>query len=414
MVRNAMSHIAVFTFPFHGHVNPTLGLISELVSRGHRVTYATTEEFADAVASTGAKVLRYEGVAGSSLDLTVKTPGETSSEEFHQSMAGTTAECLSPLAAAHALLDDDRPDVVLHDLTAFHTGRLLALAWKLPAIQLCTTLVFNEAFNPYQRLIGLYPPIDPTHPMLVQERELLETTLAEHGVEGIGPDEFKTDTSTVDSSLVFIPRELQAAPDSFGPEWAFVGPCIGDRSYQGRFTLAKPKKDDIPLLVVAFGTFGYGHQQAFFTDCVREFTGRPWHVVLVVGNQVDLDELEPLPDNIEAHRWVPQLDLLDQADVFVSHAGMGSVTEALYTGTPVVLLPQLTEQDLVAEQTEGLGVGRTIPREELSAVRVRAAVEELHADPAVPERLARVREAMAAAGGARRAADVVEDCLRRH
>lgn len=409
-----MSHIAVFTFPFHGHVNPTLGVVSELVSRGHRVTYATTDEFADAVAATGATVLPYQGVAGSSLDMMIKRPGEITPEEIHEAMAGATAEGLSPLSAAHEMLDGDRPDVVLHDLTAFHTGRLLATEWELPTIQLCTTLVFNETYNPYLRFMHLYPEIDPAHPLLVQERELMDKVLAEHGLDELGPDEFKADTSTVDSSLVFIPKEIQAGGESFGPEWAFVGPCIGDRAFQGRFTLAKAKADETPLAVVAFGTFAYGHQQAFFADCVREFTGRPWHVVLVVGKQVDLDELEPLPDNIEAHRWVPQLDLLGQADVFVSHAGMGSVTEALYTGTPVVLLPQLPEQDLVAEQTESLGVGRVIPREEVSATRVREAVEQLHADPTVPDQLARVREAMAASGGAQRAADVVEDCIRRH
>ncbi|MBV9313761.1 MAG: hypothetical protein JO100_08380 [Pseudonocardia sp.] len=409
-----MSHIAVFTYPFHGHVNPTLGVVSELVSRGHQVTYATTDEFADAVASTGAAVLRYKGVAGSSLDITVKRPGEITSEEIHESMLGGTAEGLSPLAAAYELLEDDRPDVVLHDLTAFHTGRLLAMRWKLPVIQLCTTLVFTETYNPYSRFMHFYPKIDPAHPFLVKERELLADALAEHGLTGMTPDEFKADTSTVDSSLVFIPKEIQMGAEHFGPEWAFVGPCLGDRAYQGRFTLAKPRADGVPLVVVAFGTFGYAHQQAFFADCVREFTDQPWHVVLVVGKQVNLDELEPLPGNVEAHRWVPQLDLLTQAAVFVSHAGMGSVTESLYTGTPIVLLPQLPEQDLVAEQIEALGVGVTIPREQLSAARVRSAVEALHADPAMPQRLTRVREAMAAAGGSTRAADVIEDCLRRH
>lgn len=408
-----MSHLAVFTFPFHGHVNPTLGLVSELVARGHRVTYVTTDEFADAVTAAGAKALRYEGLVGSSLDIVVRPPGEITSEEIHESILGVTAEGLAPLAPAYAALEHDRPDLVLHDFTLFHTGRLLAAEWHRPAVQLCTTLVYNESFNPYARFAHLNPDIDPGHPLLLEEREMLTTALAEHGQPGVDPEVFRADTATIAANLVFIPREIQPGAEHFGPEWAFVGPCLGDRSFQGRFTPAKRRAAGAPLLVIAFGTFAYGHQQAFFADCVREFTGRPWHVVLVVGKQVDLDELGPLPDNIEVHRWVPQLDLLEQADAFVSHAGMGSLVEALYSGTPVVLMPQLIEQDLVAEQVEDLGVGRMIPREEVGAARVREAVEQLHGDPAVPGRLAKVRRAMVASGGARRAADVVEDCLHR-
>jgi UDP:flavonoid glycosyltransferase YjiC (YdhE family) len=38
-------HIAVINIPAYGHVNPTLAVVRELVNRGHRVTYVTTEEF---------------------------------------------------------------------------------------------------------------------------------------------------------------------------------------------------------------------------------------------------------------------------------------------------------------------------------------------------------------------------------
>ncbi|WP_202966061.1 hypothetical protein [Streptomonospora alba] len=37
-----------------GHVNPTLGIVAELVRRGHTVTYYAPRRFADGVAETGA------------------------------------------------------------------------------------------------------------------------------------------------------------------------------------------------------------------------------------------------------------------------------------------------------------------------------------------------------------------------
>jgi macrolide glycosyltransferase len=44
------SHIAMFSIAAHGHVNPSLEVIRELVARGHRVTYAVPPLFAEKVA----------------------------------------------------------------------------------------------------------------------------------------------------------------------------------------------------------------------------------------------------------------------------------------------------------------------------------------------------------------------------
>ena len=40
------AHIAMFSIAAHGHVNPSLDVIRELVARGHRVTYAIPPVFA--------------------------------------------------------------------------------------------------------------------------------------------------------------------------------------------------------------------------------------------------------------------------------------------------------------------------------------------------------------------------------
>ena len=48
-------HIAVVSLGAFGHVNPTLSLVTELVNRGVRVTYFTTENFKNIIEPTGAK-----------------------------------------------------------------------------------------------------------------------------------------------------------------------------------------------------------------------------------------------------------------------------------------------------------------------------------------------------------------------
>ena len=48
-------HIAVVSLGAFGHVNPTLSFVTELVKRGVRVTYFTTEDFRKIIEPTGAK-----------------------------------------------------------------------------------------------------------------------------------------------------------------------------------------------------------------------------------------------------------------------------------------------------------------------------------------------------------------------
>ena len=48
-------HVAFVSLGAFGHVNPTLSVVTELVKRGVRVTYFTTEDFRRIIEPTGAK-----------------------------------------------------------------------------------------------------------------------------------------------------------------------------------------------------------------------------------------------------------------------------------------------------------------------------------------------------------------------
>ena len=54
-----MSKILMINLPFSGHVNPTLPLTAELVKRGHKVDYICSEQFRDAIETTGADFIPY-------------------------------------------------------------------------------------------------------------------------------------------------------------------------------------------------------------------------------------------------------------------------------------------------------------------------------------------------------------------
>ena len=108
------------------------------------------------------------------------------------------------------------------------------------------------------------------------------------------------------------------------------------------------------------------------------------------------------------HATVPQLAVLAYASCFVTHAGASSVTEALCNAVPMVAVPAAGDQFLMADQVAALGIGYLLPAMALSPATLRRAVERVSSDPAVAERLATLRGRLDVAGGAARAADIVE------
>ncbi|PJJ04071.1 MGT family glycosyltransferase [Streptomyces sp. 2333.5] len=104
--------------------------------------------------------------------------------------------------------------------------------------------------------------------------------------------------------------------------------------------------------------------------------------------------------------------ILRKADAFLTHAGAGGSQEGLATGTPMVAVPQAVDQFGNADMLQGLGVARHVPMDQADAATLRAAVLALVDDPEVRRRLASIQRDMAAEGGTRRAADLIEAELR--
>lgn len=124
-----------------------------------------------------------------------------------------------------------------------------------------------------------------------------------------------------------------------------------------------------------------------------------------------LKELGTVPPNVEVHRWVPQLAILEQADAFITHAGMGGSSEGLFTGVPMIAVPQAVDQFTNADRLVELGVARRIDTPDATAALLRTTLTELTTDPEVARRSALLRADARAEGGTVRAADLIENML---
>lgn len=70
------------------------------------------------------------------------------------------------------------------------------------------------------------------------------------------------------------------------------------------------------------------------------------------------DSLPGLPKNVLVSNWLPQDDLLSHKNLkmFITHGGLGSITEAKYHGVPLVGIPIFADQlsNLLAAQKSGV------------------------------------------------------------
>jgi UDP:flavonoid glycosyltransferase YjiC (YdhE family) len=96
------------------------------------------------------------------------------------------------------------------------------------------------------------------------------------------------------------------------------------------------------------------------------------------------------------------------ADVFVTHAGMGSCTEGLWYGVPMVAIPHAVDQPANPDQLEAIGVGRHLRSDPPNPGEIRDAILAVTDQP-VRLRINIIRDEIRRDGGPVRAADAVRD-----
>jgi len=388
------AHIAMFSIAAHGHVNPSLDVIRELVARGHRVTYAIPPVFAEKVAATGAEPRLWNS--------TLPGPG-ADPEEWGSTLLDNVepflADAIQALPQLIEAYEGDEPDLVLHDITSY-PARVLAHRWGVPAVSLSPNLV---AWEGYEKEIAEPMWAEPKKTARGQAYHArFQGWLEENGIT-LHPDAF---AGRPGRSIVLIPKALQPHADRVDERvHSFVGACQGDRAAEGEWQ--RPAGAD-KVVLVSLGS-AFTKQPGFYRECVRAFGELPgWHLVLQIGASVDPAELGDVPANVEVSSWVPQLAVLRQADLFVTHAGAGGSQEGLATGTPMIAVPQAVDQFGNADMLQALGVARQVPTEEATAETLRALALALVDDPEVARRLKDIQAGMAEEGGTQRAADLIE------
>ncbi|MFI1018972.1 macrolide family glycosyltransferase [Streptomyces sp. NPDC020965] len=383
-------HVLWFGFPAYGHIKPTLGVVEELIGRGHRVTYVVADRLAARVAETGARVVPYSSPFPESITTTGGVDLATTM------LMGFVEESFAPLETALECAAADRPDVIVHDALASDTAVAVGRRHGVPTVRTYAGFGTNDQvpLNGTENQPDQVPA-DPTDPRLRELGARLTARIEAAGVADLLADGMASGDDAA-LNVSFVTREFQIRGETFGDDYLFAGPCPRPADYAGSW---KPPESAAPVLLVSLGT-STNRRPDFFRGCAETFAETPWHVVMTLGTGVDPASLGPLPPNVEAHPWIQHPVVLEHATAFVCQGGTGSLMEAFHQGVPAVVVPQQWDAHATAQHVVDLGLGRAIPPADLDAESLRVAVDAVAADVPTRRRVEEMRRSTRRAPGA--------------
>ena len=386
-------HIAVVSLGAFGHVNPTLSLVTELVRRDVRVTYFTTENFRRIVEPTGVRFVavpswmarqagRQEGGADEDVGATVPF--------LFLNEAGS---CIDPILE---VLREDKPDAILHDFAGI-AGTIAADALHVPNIMIYTSYPSNDSYS----MAASFENVPADHPLRVAADQIAEGFVKKYGCRKMTIREIFDGQG--DLNLVMMQKRLVPNSETFGDNFVFTGVQIGKRTAFGSWQAPDNGK---PLLYSSLGTAfnNWPEYYPILFDAVRDLD---INVFAALGS-IDPASLKDIPANVEVGQMVPQLDILSQASVFITHAGMGGTGEAIYYGVPMIAIPQMEEQAITARQIEKLGLGCAfLDKNAITSEGLKAAIVKLLTEPSYKETAHAFSEDMRSLGGAKASAEAL-------
>ena len=366
--------ILFINLPYHGHVVPTIGLVQELIKQGCEVTYLMPFDWEEKVAESGAKFYGYKN---------------------HRQLS---EQIKNAYATAESIVEQF--DFIIYE-QFFFLGKHLAEKYNKPVARIFTAPVTNE------KLMKEF--ITSKGPLSIFKHKWIARAFTQDIAKGIS---MKTDNwldeiiyNPPELNLVYTLREYQPYESEFPEEqYKFLGPSIYERKAES-FDFVKGIN---PVVYISLGTVIKG-AVSFFQNCLEAFRDENIDVIISGGKNFDSRKLKNIPSNIHIYKSVPQLEVLNKADVFVTHGGMNSVSEALVYGVSMVVIPFVSDQPVNAQCIEKLGVGKRLEYSEVNKDTLKEYVQSVLLDADMKENIAKVQKLIRQAPGNQGGAEVIID-----
>jgi MGT family glycosyltransferase len=349
-----------FCLPSFSFSNLSTPVIDALAGAGYEIIYYNLPDFAPAGEHffTFKEYPRY---------LNGYHPGcmgvDTSYFQFAEILIDTSTALMDFLLAE---VEREKPDFILHSHLAIW-GKLVADHYKLPAISLITVLVLDgRIMQNFLRDRNTNTGSNLDH--VASGRSFYRKTKTLYDRLGLHhmPDIWDAYVNREKLNIAFHPEQFQPQRERLGPGFKFAG-----------FLLPPVQKASPPeYIYVSMGTI-LNDDPNFYSMCIRALIKFPYPCILSVGNKIDIEALGALPARIKVLRFVDQPAILKKAKLFITRGGMASVQEAIHAVVPMIVIPVIAEQQLMAQQIAGSGMGIALPAGGLTEEAIVDAIRQI-------------------------------------
>jgi len=417
-----LARIGFLTLYATGHLNPSLTLARALQQQGHEPVFFNIPNVVSSITRAGVRCVSYgeaEYPAGS-LKLTMeKAAGLAGPSAFANYLERMMLLFRTGFKHLPALMRQEQLDLFIVD-QVHYAGATLAEHLKIPFISLANALLVNRA-DVIPPPVMLWP-FDPSQAGIERNRKgwaVIDQAYS-HLLPVVNEQRAAWDlpayTNLVEDSFSPLAQICQQPPEfdfprPQAPATLHLVGHLQDARLAEEVPFAWEWLDGRPLIYASCGTLQNRLEHVFRT-IIEVCAPLNAQTVIALGK----DALPPsffgdVPANIKLVAYAPQMRLIGQAALCITHAGLNTTLDCLEAGVPMVAIPLASEQPGIAMRIAHLGTGIVVPLAELTFDTLSAAVKKVLGDPKYQEAAQAASRAITKLQPAAEAVRIVEEVL---
>jgi zeaxanthin glucosyltransferase len=416
-MNHAGTHFGVFCPGTTSHLNLMCNLGREIIQRGHQVTLFGVPDIAEKVKKSGLHFFEIGATdfPPGKMTETLKKLGELDGlAALKFSIAFFQIETSMVLREGPIAVQASGVEALIVDQITVAAGTV-ADRLELPFVTVCNALLLNRepgvppyATNwqyqdsPVARLrnrVGnalLNYLTAPLWQLVVQQRQ--QWQLPPHARREMSSSQL-AQIFQVPVTFDFPRQNLPACLHYVGPINAAHHGTVIDFPWE-RLTAQ-------PLIYASLGTLQNRNWQ-IFESIALACLDLDAQLVIALGDPNQNANQKSLAGNPIVVAYAPQQQLINQAALVITHAGLNTALEALSAGVPMVAIPITNDQPGVAARVARVGAGLVVPVKKVTVTKLRSAIQKVLGDPTYRENAQKMQADIKNSGGVIQAADIIE------